>query len=98
MTNEQYLEKINILKQWAHAYYVDDNPIATDEEYDKLYHEVLDYESANPSESAEDSPTKRVGGVVRDEFSKATHIKRMWSMEDVFTTVEVQEWLDRTVR
>jgi DNA ligase (NAD+) len=98
MTNEQYLEKIEQLKKWAHAYYVDDNPIATDEEYDKLYHEVLDYENANPSESAEDSPTKRVGGVVRDEFSKATHIKRMWSMEDVFTTEEVQEWLDRTVK
>ena len=98
MTNEQYQEKINILKKWAYAYYVDDNPIATDEEYDKLYHDVLDYETANPSELAEDSPTKRVGGVVRDEFSKAKHIKRMWSMEDVFTTNEVQEWLDRTVK
>ncbi len=98
MTNEQYLEKTDILKKWAHAYYVEDNPIATDEEYDKLYHEVLDYESANPHETLEDSPTKRVGGVVRDEFSKAAHIKRMWSMEDVFTTEEVQEWLDRTVK
>ena len=39
-----------------------------------------------------------LGGVVRDEFSKATHIKRMWSMEDVFITDEVQEWLDRTVK
>ena len=98
MTNEQYQEKIDTLKKWAHAYYVDDNPIATDEEYDKLYHEVLNFETANPSEVAEDSPTKRVGGVVRDEFSKAKHIKRMWSMEDVFTTDEVQEWLDRTVK
>ncbi len=98
MTNEQYQEKIHILKKWAHAYYVEDNPIATDEEYDKLYHEVLEYETANPDEVAEDSPTKRVGGVVRDEFSKAKHIKRMWSMEDVFNKNEVQEWLDRTVK
>lgn len=98
MTNEQYQEKNQLLKKWAHAYYVEDNPVATDEEYDRLYHEVLDYETANPSEIAEDSPTKRVGGVVRDEFSKAKHIKRMWSMEDVFTTEEVQEWLDRTVK
>jgi len=98
MTNKQYQEKINQLKKWAYAYYVEDNPIATDEEYDKLYHEVLDYETANSSEVVEDSPTKRVGGVVRDEFSKAKHIKRMWSMEDVFTTDEVQEWLDRTVK
>jgi DNA ligase (NAD+) len=95
MTKKQYQEKINILKKWAYAYYVEDNPIATDEEYDKLYHEVLDYEKAHPDDVVEDSPTKRVGGVVRDEFSKAKHIKRMWSMEDVFTTEEVQEWLDR---
>ncbi len=98
MTKIDYQEKIEILKKWAFAYYVEDNPIATDEEYDKLYHEVLDYETINPAQIADNSPTKRVGGVVRDEFTKAKHIKRMWSMEDVFTTKEVQEWLDRTVK
>ncbi len=95
MTNEQYQEKIQILKKWAHAYYVEDNPVAADEEYDTLYHEVLEYETENPEDVAEDSPTKRVGGVVRDEFSKAKHIKRMWSMEDVFDRNEVVEWLER---
>ncbi len=95
MINLDYLEKTATLKKWAYAYYVNDNPIATDEEYDRLYHEVLEYEKAHPEEVLEDSPTKRVGGVVRDEFSKATHIRRMWSMEDVFTTEEVQEWLER---
>ncbi len=94
-TIESYKKEIERLKQWAAAYYVDDNPIATDEEYDKLYHEVLDYETVHPADTVEDSPTKRVGGVVRDEFSKAKHIKRMWSMEDVFSPEEVQEWLDR---
>jgi len=98
MTQQQYQDKVQLLQKWAKAYYVEDNPIATDEEYDKLYHEVLAYEEAHPDQVAEDSPTKRVGGVVRDEFSKAKHIKRMWSMEDVFTTEEVQEWLDRTVK
>ena len=95
MTNEQYQEKIQLLKKWAHAYYVEDNPIASDEEYDRLYHEILDYETEHPAEVAEDSPTKRVGGVVRGEFSKAKHIKRMWSMEDVFDRNEVAEWLER---
>ena len=95
MTYDTYIEKVNTLKKWAYAYYVEDNPVATDEEYDRLYHEVLDYETAHPDKTAEDSPTQRVGGVVRDEFRKAKHIKRMWSMEDVFTKEEVQEWLDR---
>lgn len=95
MTNEQYQKKIEILKKWAHAYYVEDNPVASDEEYDRLYHEVLDYETAHPDQAAEDSPTKRVGGIIRDEFSKAKHIRRMWSMEDVFDSEEMQAWLDR---
>jgi len=95
MTNEQYNQNIETLKKWAHAYYVEDNPIATDEEYDRLYHAVLDYETAHPDEVAEDSPTQRVGGVVREAFSKAKHLRRMWSMEDVFSAGEVQEWLDR---
>ena len=98
MTNQLYKKRVELLKKWAYAYYVDDNPLATDEEYDRLYHEVLDYERDNQNDVADDSPTKRVGGVVRDEFTKAKHIRRMWSMEDVFDQGEVQEWLDRTVK
>ena len=44
MTKENYFNNVTILNKWANAYYVDDNPEATDEEYDKLYHLVLDYE------------------------------------------------------
>jgi DNA ligase (NAD+) len=98
MTKKNYLNNIELLKKWAYAYYVDDEPMTTDDEYDKLYHQVLEYEKNNPKEIADDSPTARVGGVVRDEFSKAKHIKRMWSMEDVFIKDEVQEWIDRTVK
>jgi len=95
MTKQTYQKKVQILKQWAHAYYVEDNPVVTDEEYDRLYHEVLEYENAHPDEIIEDSPTRRVGGIVRDEFTKAKHIKRMWSMEDVFSDKEVEEWIAR---
>jgi len=90
-----YQKNVETLIKWAHAYYVEDNPIATDEEYDKLYHQVLDYEKEHPDEVASDSPTKRVGGIIRNEFSKAKHIQRMWSMEDVFTIEEVSEWIAR---
>jgi DNA ligase (NAD+) len=72
-----------------------DNPIATDEEYDRLYHEVLAYEAENSHKIVQESPTQRVGGVILDGFQKAEHIKRMWSMEDVFSREEVIEWLAR---
>jgi len=98
MTKEIYLDRVELLKKWAYAYYVEDNPLATDEEYDRLYHEILEYEQNHPEDTVSDSPTQRVGGVVRDEFTKAKHIKRMWSMEDVFTSDEVKKWLDRVVK
>ena len=44
MTHEEYLAKIDLANAWAKAYYVNDAPIASDEEYDKLYHEILKYE------------------------------------------------------
>ncbi len=95
MNKEKYIQKVEILNKWAHAYYAEDNPVASDEEYDKLYHEVLDFERENPDDVSPISPTLRVGGIVRDEFSKAKHIKRMWSMEDVFSNSELEEWVKR---
>ncbi len=98
MNSIDYRDSVEILKEWAYAYYVEDNPIASDEEYDRLYHSVLEYERENPDNILEDSPTKRVGGVIRDGFTKAKHILRMWSMEDVFSQDEVREWLERVKR
>jgi len=95
MTKKQYSQNVKILNKWAKAYYVDDSPIATDEEYDKLYHEVSEYEHKYPDNIAENSPTRRVGGIVRDAFTKAKHITRMWSMEDAFSIEEVEDWITR---
>ncbi|MBN1840461.1 MAG: NAD-dependent DNA ligase LigA [Campylobacterales bacterium] len=95
MTFEEYSEKIEILKAWAKAYYVDDAPIASDEEYDILYHEVLAFEKENPLFADTSSPTKRVGGVVLEGFEKASHKARMWSMEDVFDEHDLDAWIER---
>lgn len=95
MTFEEYSEKLEILKAWAKAYYVDDAPIASDEEYDRLYHEVLAFEKENPLFADESSPTKRVGGVVLEGFEKASHKARMWSMEDVFDEHDLDAWIER---
>jgi len=95
MTNEDYQKAVETLNKWAHAYYVLDNPIASDEEYDKLYHEVLEYENAHPKERLSYSPTQRVGGVVLDGFKKANHLSKMWSMEDVFNQGELLNWIER---
>jgi len=93
--HDDYQKAINILKKWAYYYYVLDNPLVTDEEYDKLYKEVQEYEKAHPDEIDPTSPTQRVGDVVLDEFKKSKHITKMWSMEDVFSKEEFDEWVNK---
>ena len=95
MTNNEYKEKIEKLIKWAHAYYVEDNPQASDEEYDLLSRDCLAYEQNNPTLSHPNSPNKRVGGFVLDGFNKANHLSRMWSQEDVFNTKELEDWINR---
>ena len=95
MTNNEYITKIEKLIKWAHAYYVEDNPSASDEEYDLLSRECLAYEQDNPKLSHPNSPNKRVGGFVLEGFIKAKHLSRMWSQEDVFNTKELEDWITR---
>ncbi|MEA3354366.1 MAG: NAD-dependent DNA ligase LigA [Campylobacterota bacterium] len=95
MTQEQYNKQIGTLIKWSKAYYVYDNPIATDEEYDKLARECLAFEQLNPDKTDSNSPNKRVGGMVLDGFNKAKHLSRMWSQEDVFNTEELENWIKR---
>lgn len=95
MTHNEYKHKIDTLKAWAKAYYVDDAPQASDEEYDALYHEILAFEQAYPEHKDANSPTERVGGMVLEGFEKASHKARMWSMEDVFNEEELDAWIER---
>lgn len=95
MTKNEYDLNIEKLISWAKAYYVYDNPIASDEEYDKLARICLAFEQQYPELSHPNSPNKRVGGFVLDGFEKASHLSRMWSQEDVFNTTELEDWIKR---
>ena len=98
MNKNEYDLNIEKLISWAKAYYVFDNPIASDEEYDKLSRLCLAYEQENPQLSHPNSPNKRVGGFVLDGFEKASHLSRMWSQEDVFNTQELEDWIKRALK
>ena len=98
MNYETYKNGVEKLNTYAYHYYVLDNPITTDEVYDMLYHEVLEYEQENPSSILENSPTQRVGDMVLEGFSKANHKSRMWSLEDVFNADDLSKWLTRVYK
>jgi DNA ligase (NAD+) len=95
MTKQEYDKQIKTLIKWANAYYVEDNPIATDDEYDTLNREILAFEKENPESIHPNTPTQRVGGIVLDGFEKASHLSRMWSQEDIFNTTELEDWIKR---
>lgn len=98
MTLSEYETIIIKLNLYAHHYYVLDDPLTTDEVYDTLYHKILAYEDKNPQKIALDSPTQRVGGVILDGFEKASHLSRMWSLEDIFDFVDLQKWIEKSAK
>ena len=98
MNFDDYKKAVEKLNLYAHHYYVLDNPLTTDEVYDKLYHEVLEYEELNLNKILKNSPTQRVGDIVSEGFIKAPHLTRMWSLEDIFDTQELQKWLIKTYK
>ncbi|MGJ0495153.1 NAD-dependent DNA ligase LigA [Aliarcobacter cryaerophilus] len=95
MTKEEYEKNIEKLISWAKAYYVDDEPIASDEEYDKLARACLEFENNNKNLINPNSPNRRVGGAILKGFKKANHLSRMWSQEDVFNDKELEDWIKR---
>ena len=98
MNVQEYKHAVETLNRWAYHYYVLDDPIATDEEYDKLYHKVLEYEAQHAEDILPNSPTQRVGDVVSEGFVKAKHLSRMWSLEDIFNSDDLQKWLKKTYK
>ena len=85
-------ELIEIINKASIEYYTNDNPSITDQEYDDFYHELEKIEREHPELVREDSPTKRVGGKVIDEFSKVTHEVPMMSLGDIFSEEEIRDF------
>ena len=87
-----------LLNQAAHAYYVLDAPVMEDAVYDRLYRELLDLESADPSLISADSPTQRVGGEPAAGFSSVRHRIGLLSLDNAFNTGELEAWYGRLLK
>ncbi len=95
MIYDEYRSAVDTLNAWARAYYTDDKPIASDEEYDELYSQAEKFEEQNPALALPYSPTRRIGGAISESFSKLAHGAQMWSMEDIFDDADLLAWLAR---
>ena len=95
--NKRMNELVALLNRYATEYYTSDNPSVSDSEYDCLYRELVELESAYPDQVLADSPTHRVGGKVLDGFEKYSHQYPLYSLQDAFSREELEAF-DARVR
>jgi DNA ligase (NAD+) len=76
-------------------YHTHDAPTISDEAYDALARELVSLEETYPEFHQENSPTKKVGGVILESFEKVVHQHPQWSFDDVFDGEGLQAWCDR---
>ena len=96
MEAKQRIEQLRqLLTEANYRYYVLDNPTMADFEYDRLLRELEELEMANPHLADPNSPTQRVGGEALSQFEKVTHPVPLMSLQDVFSSEELEEFLSK---
>jgi DNA ligase (NAD+) len=94
----RHAELVDEIRRHDYLYYVEANPVISDREYDKLYHELQDLEHQFSDLSTTDSPTQRVGGQPIKEFKPVRHLVPMMSLDNTYSQDEVRQFLERVTR
>lgn len=91
-------QRIEQLRQQLHEhnyrYYVLNQPVISDQEFDLLMHELQDLESRHPEMADPNSPTQRVGSDLQDEFRQVTHKYPMLSLSNTYSEQDIREWYE----
>jgi DNA ligase (NAD+) len=102
MTREQAAARIQELRRLIeyhnYRYYVLDQPEISDEEYDRLFRELVELEQQFPDLITPDSPTQRVGAPPLEAFPEHTHREPMLSLDNAFSEAELLEFDARVKR
>ena len=87
-----------VVRFHQHRYYVLDDPLISDQEFDALFRELQQLEESYPELRSDDSPTVRVGGVVSERFAKTRHPAPMLSLANAFGPEDLVAWRERIKR
>ncbi|MDT9689702.1 NAD-dependent DNA ligase LigA [Streptomyces sp. P9(2023)] len=79
-------------------YYVKDQPVISDGEFDKLLRALEALEEEYPELRTPDSPTQKVAGQYETEFTSVEHRERMLSLDNAFDDLELAAWAERIAR
>lgn len=95
-------EKIIQLRDELHAhnykYYVENDPVISDQEFDALMRELQDLEARHPEMHDDNSPTQRVGSDLNSEFQQVAHRYPMLSLANTYNRQEVADWYESVSR
>jgi DNA ligase (NAD+) len=86
------------LDRYAFAYYVLDQPLTSDGQYDALMAELTAVEAAHPALVTPDSPSQKVNGGFTATFAPVAHLERMQSLDNAFSREELEAWAARVER
>ncbi|SNR43949.1 NAD-dependent DNA ligase LigA [Blastococcus mobilis] len=86
------------LDRYAFAYYVRDEPLVSDGQYDELMGELKAIEAAHPALVTPDSPSQKVNGGFTATFAPVQHLERMQSLDNAFSSDELSAWAARVER
>ena len=93
--DQRHAELARILHSHNHRYYVLDDPVITDNEYDALMREIRALEEHHPGLVTPDSPTQRVGAEPLDSFVSVQHPRPMLSLANAFSNDDLVAWRTR---
>jgi DNA ligase (NAD+) len=86
------------LDRYAFAYYVLDQPLISDGQYDELIGELKALEAAHPALVTPESPSQKVNGGFTATFAPVKHLERMQSLDNAFSSDELSAWAARVER
>jgi len=92
ITAEELATLRRVLRFHEYRYYVTDNPLVSDEEYDRLYKKLVAFETAHPDQVSADSPTQRVGANLTGQFMTIRHLVPMLSLENSYSAADLADW------
>ncbi|MFG2297383.1 NAD-dependent DNA ligase LigA [Streptomyces sp. NPDC048603] len=95
---EQHQLLAEQVEEHRFRYYVKDQPVVSDAEFDKLLRSLEALEEQYPELRTPDSPTQKVAGSYATDFASVEHRERMMSLDNAFDDEELSAWADRVAR
>ncbi|MEU6175262.1 NAD-dependent DNA ligase LigA [Streptantibioticus parmotrematis] len=92
---ERHADLSERIEEHRFRYYVNDAPVVSDAEFDRLLRELEALEDEHPALRTPDSPTQKVAGAYETEFTSVQHRERMLSLDNAFDDEELDAWAER---